>query len=240
MSWKAPPFAHDGRERGFALLTVMWFLLLAGSIVAVIMLSTLRRAEHHSERALHIQRDLAIESALETVIADMQFNGPRSQWAMLPARGSYRIEGLDIAIEIVSENAKVDLNRADPALIGRALRGLGLNAAQRAPLLSEIARRQKSDIPFETLEDALVLLPAANSLTHDPADWLTVYSGLPVPDASAMAPQLAAALGQVSPGNRTRWMQGQVVTVRLKSGPGGEKVRRIRLSPNRPGGAEFL
>jgi len=73
-------------EQGYILITAMWLLLLGGSIVALLMLRNLHAAEAYSDDRPQLQLRYAQESAVETVVADILFNGPRSEFARLPAK----------------------------------------------------------------------------------------------------------------------------------------------------------
>src|SRR5688572_4437400 len=98
-------------------------LVLAGAITAVLMLRSLAGATAAVEHEEGIERKLALESAIETMLADRLFNGPRSGWWMTPVQGRIAMDGGDVAIRITSESGRLDVNVADPALIDSALRG---------------------------------------------------------------------------------------------------------------------
>jgi len=208
------------RQQGFALLTVLWFLLLAGSIVAMLMLIGLRRAEHQSARIEQLRLTLAAESAVETVVADLVLNGPRSQWHQLPANGRYTIDGIALGISVTSENGKIDINRADPALVDRALRGLGVAGEARAANVAAISAQRAQRKTTGTLADMRKLLaanPTGSAGLACPERYFTVFSGLGRPSSTMMAPELARALGepeQSAPANVT---PGSALRISVKS-----------------------
>lgn len=192
--------ARNG-ERGYILITAVWILLLGASIVAVIMIHNISASKEASfERKLTGIRN-AQESAIDTVIADILFNGPRSSFAQLPATASYNIGGEDVQVEVSSESGKIDLNQADPNLIERALRGLAIPGVERQTFLRSIARRRGADALFQSLTDVEAeMMEAGIAVGSDfcASRYFTVYSGLEQPLVSQMDPELAKALGLAS------------------------------------------
>lgn len=188
-------------EQGYVLITAMWLLLLGGSIVALLMLKNLHAAEAYSADRDQLQTRYAQESAVETVVADILFNGPRSEFARLPAQTSYRFGDIALNIRVTGEGGKIDINQADAALIDRALRGLGIAAVPRQNFVSRVKERQRSGQLFRSIADVEEALSKAGldgTSGFCAEDYLTTYSGLALPQASQMDPRLARALGQAS------------------------------------------
>lgn len=184
-------------------------LLLGASIVAVIMVHNLRQAEELSFERAQSQIKYAQESAIETVVADILFNGPRSEFARLPAETTYNIHGARMRISVTSESGKIDVNQADPKLIDRALRGLGIAASQRQNLLRILQTERSAGRLFESPADIASTMEQAGIPSNGgfcPNDFFTTYSGLGQPVQGQMQPELARALGQASlpQGLRTR------------------------------------
>jgi general secretion pathway protein K len=125
-------------ERGFVLIAAIWLLVLAGAIVALLMLSTLTFAKRARFEADQLQSDLALQSALQTVAADRLINGVRGPWGLLPAEGDVRLGDNLVHVRLSSEAGRLDLNEADPKLIDAALRGLGAEASARQAFVAAI------------------------------------------------------------------------------------------------------
>lgn len=220
-------------EKGYILITVLWLLLLGASIVALLMLKNLRSAEDYSFERDQIQARYAQESAIETVVADMLFNGPRSDFARLPAETSYTINGSQISVKVSSEAGKIDLNRADAALIERALRGLGISGQPRQAFLSGVLRERNAGRLFYSMVDVEGAMQRAGfNLAGGfcAGRYFTVYSGLSQPQADQMDADLARALGQVSLASDVRASPGTALRVEVKSAEGLPIVAVIRTS----------
>lgn len=220
-------------ERGYVLITVFWLLLLGASLVALLMLKNLRNAEDYSFERDQIQGRYALESAVETVVADILFNGPRGAFAQLPGETEYEINGTKMAVRVSSENGKIDLNRADADLIERALRGLGVSARPREDFLSHVLEERKVGRFFQSMVDVEGAMQRAG---FDGAPgfcaerYFTVFSGLAQPQANQMDAELARALGQASLASNVRTTPGTALRLEVRAAEGLPLVAVIRPS----------
>lgn len=206
----------DHGEQGYILITAIWMLLLGASIVAVIMAHNLRAAQEISFGREQTQIKYAQESAVETVVADILFNGPRSELARLPAETTYTISGIEMQVRVSSESGKIDINQADPVLIERALRGFGIPGSQRQAFLGIIAGERSAGRLFQSAADVEAAIQQAGiAVASDfcPDDHLTTFSGLGQPVSGQMQPELAKALGQPSLPNEARAGSGIALRV---------------------------
>jgi general secretion pathway protein K len=183
-------------ERGFVLIAAIWLLILAGSITAVLMLRALSAATAASGHGDAIERRLALESAIETMLADRLFNGRSSAWHMVPARGAIAIDGREIHIRLTSDSGRLDVNMADPALIDTALQGFGVAAAERGAIVTRLLalRARKKRIGSAAELDRL-LAGASRGAGVCLAEHFTWVSGLAEPRAEQVSRALARALG---------------------------------------------
>jgi hypothetical protein len=178
------------------LIAAIWLLILAGSITAVLMLRALSAATAASGHADGIERRLALESAIETMLADRLFNGRSSAWHMVPAEGRISIGGRDIFLRLTSDSGRLDVNMADPALIDAALQGFGVAATERGAIVTRLLalRARKKRIGSAADLDAL-LARASRTAGVCLADHFTWVSGLAEPRAEQVSRELARALG---------------------------------------------
>jgi hypothetical protein len=183
-------------ERGFVLIAAIWLLILAGSIAAVLMLRSLAAATAAADRSEAIQRRLALESAVETMVADRLFNDTRSAWWMLPAQGAIAVGGRQVTIRVTSESGRIDVNNTDPTFVDMALRGFGVAAGERGRIVDRLralrAMKRRIDSSAE-LENLMAGAggPAGPCLAGE----FTFVSGLAEPQPGQMSPALARALG---------------------------------------------
>lgn len=184
----------NGGQRGFILIGTVWLLLLCAAIVAVLMLRA-----HESIAGATGERDilesrLALDSAIDVVVADLIFNGNRSRWSRLPASGSITVSDRPIAVTLSSETGRADLNDGDPAVIAAALQGLGVEPRTRAGIVDEIrARRAKGERVASWAGLQKLLAPADGRCLED---HFTLYSGLSAPRENQASPELLRALGK--------------------------------------------
>lgn len=184
------------------------------------MIHNLRVSEQLSFAREQAQIKYAQESAIDTVVADMLFNGPRSAFARLPAETSYTINGVAIQVRVSSESGKIDVNQADPILMERALRGLGISGAQRQAFLTILAGERSASRLLQSPADIASAMQQAGIAVGDtfcPDSYFTTFSGLGQPVAGQMRPELAKALGQPSLPTETRATPGTALRVSVRA-----------------------
>jgi hypothetical protein len=126
-------------EDGYVLIAAIWLLVLAGSIAALLMLQSLTATRQARAEGDILRARLALDAAVETIIADRIMNGGRSIWSRTAVDGTIQIENMAIRARATSEAQRVDLMRADPRLVDTTLRTAGLGANQRQRVIARIA-----------------------------------------------------------------------------------------------------
>ncbi len=218
-------------EGGFILITAIWLLILCGSIAAVLTLRavTERRGADAAERAL--ADTLTLDAALETLLADILFRGPASPWSRLPPEAATTIGEQSVKVRITSELGRIDVNEADPQLVGRALEGLGLAAPDRDTIVGTIVLRRSAKRPISSWDELRPILAATGSGNAPPCfeAYLTLFSGLAAPQASSMPPALASLLGGPAPAI-TPIAAGTPVRIELSLPSGAALAAWVRLT----------
>ncbi|MEO9599800.1 hypothetical protein [Parasphingorhabdus sp.] len=220
-------------ERGYILITAVWMLLLGASIVAVIMIHNLRKSEELSFEREQIQIKYAQESALETVVADLLFNGPRSELARLPTETSYTINGIAMQVRVSSESGKIDVNQADPALMERALRGFGISGSQRQKFLAIVAGERSANRLFQSPADVAALMHQVGIAVGSgfcPHKYFTTFSGLGQPIQGQMDPDLAKAMGQPNLPTEAQARPGTALRLAIQADRASPLIAIIRIS----------
>jgi general secretion pathway protein K len=162
-------------EEGFILIAAIWLLLLAAVVVAVLMLRGYERSTIAATVSDRLQARLLLESAIETVVSDLLFSGSASRWSGLPATGSITLDGGSVAIEVSSENGRLDLNTIEPATLDTALRGFGVSALARDSVAAALSVRRQTKNPIATWADVehVLAAPAADiAAKHCRKRWL--------------------------------------------------------------------
>ncbi|HEU4855799.1 MAG TPA: hypothetical protein VFS86_00695 [Rhodanobacteraceae bacterium] len=187
------------RERGTALLLVLWTtVLLAGLLAGVAAAS-----RSHSQAALygaeHARAELAAEAGLAHAVAGLRAPGLQQQWVPDGRPYSFDFDGARITIAVVDVSGLVDLNAAPVELLRGVFQAAGADAARAGQLAAAVvgSRGGTSNAPGRPFRavDQLARLPGMDmALFTRVAGAVTVYSGRNFPDASYAGPQVLAAL----------------------------------------------
>lgn len=205
------------RERGTALLLVLWVTVLLAALIAGVAAASRSQAEAALYGSERVRAELAAEAGLAHAVAGLRAPDAARQW--VPDGRPYRFafDGARVTVRVVDSSGLVDLNAASPELIGRVFQAAGLDPARagqlgtavaawrggdRAPRLGEPAgpRRtpgapnEATGGPFRAVEQ-LARLPGMDAALYARvAPAFTVYSGRNFPDASYAGPLVLASL----------------------------------------------
>ncbi len=200
-------------ERGAALLIVLWMLLLL-SLLAAAFISTTRsdlaiaRNDIESARA----RELADAGVARAVLAFSEPD-PARRWRADGTRYEWRFGGGTIAVAIVAESGKIDLNAAPRAVLESLFRRAGADAGASARLAdAALARREEAaqvqiaaagagpaaidpgEPAFAAIEDLGTVPGMTPPVLYAALPLVTVYSRLPTVDPSAAPRAVLLAL----------------------------------------------
>lgn len=204
-----------GRQRGVALLLVLWGTLL----LAALLVGVAAASRSHSEAALYgaeqVRAELAAEAGIAHAVAGLRAPDVRAQW--VPDGRPYRFafDGARVTVSIIDVTGQIDLNATPPELLRSLLEAAGADPGRAGRLVDAIAgwrgssRQQPGGLrtlrsaaspvgpvhgPFRSI-DQLARLPGMDMALFDriqPA--VTVFSGRDFPDASYAGPMALAAL----------------------------------------------
>lgn len=187
-------------RRGFALLTVLWFVALLALIASVVLSSGLasRRSSHVAfERA---EADALAEAGINDAILSLLAPQPGNQRRVDGVPYVLTFAGAEIAVSIQDEHGKIDLNHADGALLARLFTSVGIAPDEAAALSDRIqdwreagaGRRVNGAIaedyraagydygprnrPFQSVDELKLVMGMSQELFRKVAPALTVYS----------------------------------------------------------------
>lgn len=211
------------RQRGIALIAVLWVLLLLAFLAASFSSST--RTEANLARNL-------VENAKAEALADAGVYQGIAGLAIPIEEGGLRVDGTvyawafgdgEVRFAIHDEGGKIDLNGASVDLLHGLFRVVGLDDQEAAALADAIVdfrdddndRRphgaedpdyqaaglpnQAKDAPFELVEELLQVKGVTGELYLRLRPSLTVYTGEGIPDSSTAPPEVLAALSAILP-----------------------------------------
>jgi len=208
------------RERGIALLVVVWVLALLAVLIVGFngdaRTELLLARNHYESAGARAIADAGVSLAIFGVLDPM----PETQW---PADGRQRVlryaDGT-IRVSVQDEGGKIDLNAAPPEFLSGLLRSVGLSPADAFRLAQTIDEwrqaQQQADAPpagrrgasrpvvrrqattFRVIED-LRLVPGVTRDIYDRvAPFVTVYSGVADIDPLTAPPQVLRSLPDVN------------------------------------------
>lgn len=205
--------------RGVALLLVLWLVALLTALVGSFALAA--RTEHLQGQVLSrgLVAQQAARAGVEYAITRVTASEPRWRWLADGREYRWDYAGAQVAIRIVDEQGKVDLNMADADLLASLLRVLGSDPREAARVAAAILDWRDADAltqpaggaedpdyaaagraygaadaPLESVAEVEQVLGMTPALYARLAPHVTVYSGRERPDpAFASASVLAAA-----------------------------------------------
>lgn len=246
------------RSRGFALLIVLWAIALAALIGAQI--TSLGRRE--TLIAGNLRAAAIAEAAADGAVYQAIFRLLRNEngWDADGSRHTIVIGQVSVVVTIVSENGKIDLNKATPDTLAALMVAVGIDDAQARMLANAIVAWRSDDRnpasvaesrqryraagldyappfqPFETVGELSLVLGIAPNLYARLAPHLTVY-GTDF-DPAAADPVVAQVLGAPANANTNQraatGARGSAVTIDAHAtGSGGAAFDRhavVRLA----------
>lgn len=244
------------RERGFALLIVLWTLVLIAFLVLHLTASgrtEIRIADNLVDNAVAAA---AADGGITEAIFNLSNPRPDQRWRLDGAVHSLAIGDSRVTVRLADEAARINPNLASPVLIEALLRVVGSDAGTAQRLAAAIAdwvgsaatpqpqaalfaeyRAAGLDYgppgsPLESLSELGKVLGMTPALLAALRPHLTLY-GPPEPDPTSTDPVVAAALAsipQLTGANPSLGARPQdVLTVRITAsalGPGNARVTR--------------
>lgn len=210
--------AQSDVQRGAALLLVLWLITLLAALVGAFALTA--RIEQQQGRVLSrgLTGDQAARAGLEYALTRLAAEDPALQWQPDGRPYTWRFHEVEVALRIVDETGKVDLNAADGVLLATLLQVTGAQPDVAQQVAGAIVDWRDGDdfvqitggaeaahyrsagrpygaknAPFESVAEIEQVLGMTPALFESVAPYLTIYSRLPTPDPQfADAPVLQA------------------------------------------------
>jgi general secretion pathway protein K len=213
------------RERGFALLAVLWMLILLAALAASYSLTTRTSVALARNAVGSAEAEALADAGIHRAVAGLLVTGGDSQgfradgtpyaWAFANGQVRFSIE---------DEGGKIDLNGASEALLAALFRTVGLNPKDAGAIAAAIvdfrdddsnrlpngaedrdyARERlphgAKDAPFQLVEELLQVKGMTGPVFRQVAPLLTVYTGTEQPEAKVAPPEVAAVLAEMKGG----------------------------------------
>jgi hypothetical protein len=132
------PHAPDTGERGYALIGVIWLLVFAGSVTALLLMRASDRMVEVRRQGDAVRARLALDGAPDAIAAERLFGAADSPW-MTAGSHSIDMDGIQVTGAISAEEQRLDVNRATAEAIDGELGAAGVSRQTRMRALGHIA-----------------------------------------------------------------------------------------------------
>ncbi len=196
------------RERGAALLLVLWVTVLLVALLAGIAAT----ARSQSEAALYgserVRARYAAEAGVAQAVQGLRAPDVAHRWVPDGRAYAFDFDAARVTVRITDVGGLVDLNAADGTVLTRLFEAAGVDAGRAQALSAAIQDRRGGRtpvrgvampsvpgvMPFRAREE-LARVPGMDQAIYDKvAGAVTVFSGRNFPDASYAGPLALAAL----------------------------------------------
>lgn len=183
------------RQRGVALLLVLWVLallsLLLGGLAGWVQLET-RQALWHRQ---HAQALLAAEAGVALAMQALADPLQRKQWIADGREMPLVFDDAQLHVSLHSERGKLYLNSAEAGDFARLALACGATQAQANRLARDLeVRRNEGLPPFRVVEEVRQLPGMTQALYSALVPEISLWSGLDRPDPAFASPLMRRAL----------------------------------------------
>lgn len=258
--------ANDERQRGFALLIVLWTLVLISFLVAQLTGNGRSELTIANNLASNAAAQAAADGGTYEAIFNLISQQPERHWPLDGSAHEIRIGASSIRLRLENEAARINPNLAPPDLVEALLRVVGIEPQQASTTATLIARwvglptasRPAIDgmmagpafhppgSPLESI-DELAQVPGIDKTLLDALRPHLTLLGPASPDPAAADPVVAAAMALAKPIETTGPPEAPgTETVRIVAdadGPHGAAANRtavVRIDPELPKGYAVL
>jgi general secretion pathway protein K len=196
------------RERGTALLLVLWVTVLLAALLIGLAASSRSQGEAALYGAERVRAEYAAEAGLAHAIAGLRAPGARERWVPDGRSHTFTFDGATVTVAVVDVSGLVDLNAASTGILRNLFTAAGADAARAGRLANAVAdwRGGAARQPGNTAgpSRARGLFRSIDQLADVPGmdahlfarieDAVTVFSGRGFPDASYAGPLVLASL----------------------------------------------
>jgi len=206
----------DRREAGFALLIVLWSLVL----LSLILTQVLSAGRGEAQLASNLRASAVAEAVADGAVQDTIFHLLEPSSGHWPLQGRHRLALAGGVAEVVVENVsgKINPNQADATLLGAMLTLCGASTATSAAITQAVldwrapptagdasAAYRAAGLgyappgaPFETSDEIGLVIGMTPALRGCVLPHISVYQESETPSLSVADPFVARALGVVA------------------------------------------
>lgn len=231
------------RQRGVALLLVLWVLALLGTLLAGLVGWVHLQNRQALWQRQHLQGQLAAEAGIGMAVLAQLDRDPQRRWQADRQVHAMRFDDAELAVSLRSEQGQVDLNAAPAGLIVRLLQACGAAPGEARQMAQAVEQRRGEDqTPLQMVEELREIPGMSQALYQRASPYVTLWSGLPAPDPRFAAPWLQRTLNlpQARP---SVVAAGSIITLESRATlPGGYTTTlrvTLLLNPSKEGARPY-
>ncbi|MDR6711381.1 general secretion pathway protein K [Pseudomonas hunanensis] len=198
------------RQRGAALLLVLWVVGLLSIVLAGLAISVQLQQRQALWQGNQTQAAFAAQAGFNLAVANLLRNDP-TRWLADGQQHPLRFADCMLRVSVTSERGKLDLNASPASSLEKLLRASGASRATAKSITQALGKR-RNEVPLRMLEEFRELPGMTYAVYARALPLITVWSGNTHPDPSLAAPALAKLLG-LPRYNGPALDPGQILTV---------------------------
>jgi general secretion pathway protein K len=212
------------KQRGIALLLVLWMIVILIGIIGVFALVSRTEMQQGKFLSRGVQARYGAESGVEVAVLRMSENDQLLRWVPDNRTYTFQTDKTRHEIRVLDESGKIDINVASADLLVPLFVALGLPQEDAQTISSAILDwRDADDLlnlpggaedpqyaaagrpygardnPFQTISELQQVLGMTPELYQKVAPLVTIYSGLARPNPSFAPAPVLAAMGYLPP-----------------------------------------
>jgi general secretion pathway protein K len=212
------------RDRGWALVSVLWALTMLALMAAATQTLTVTSYQSERHAMVDARAEADLDAAIVRAVLGISDLRPEQRWRVDGTAQAMIHDGMRISVSAQDETGRIDLNAASGSLIRQLLQGVGLSPDDAVAMSDRIVDwRSTTGLgslngatdadykaagldysprhgPFQTVDELKLVLGMTPALFARIRPALTVYSARPMFDANLAPREALLALYPNDPG----------------------------------------
>jgi general secretion pathway protein K len=219
------------RQKGIALILVLWVSVLIAVLLASFSLSARVEALQGRNLLDSTRARYAAEAGMHRAAYELRGSNPDTRWIADGRVYPLEFEGFEVEVEIFDETGKVDINVADALLLAAMFQFGGLDEVEADALAAAVMDWRDPDnlisvngaeedaykaadrsytprnAPFETVSEIQQVLGMSFELYRELEPLMTIYSGRAQPNPAFASPEVLQLMPGMNPDLVTMFVQ---------------------------------
>jgi len=211
------------RQKGIALILVLWVSVLIAVLLASFSLSARVEALQGRNLLDSTRARYAAEAGLHRAAYELRGSNPDTRWIADGRVYPIEFEGTEVEVELYDETGKVDINVADAMLLAAMFKSGGLeqtdadalaaavmdwrdpddlislNGAEEGEYKAADRNYKPRNAPFETVSEIQQVLGMSFELYRELEPLMTIYSGRAQPNPAFASPEVLQLIPGMNP-----------------------------------------